>query len=181
MSGKINFKNYCQLIEAQHIELLAIRNMQHIRDVSLGSKAIELQEHLDWLSSIEKSGSTRYLAVLDSDQILGGVNYRIKNACAMIGLFFKPKLNPIIGSGAAILLLDELLLSKGLKEVHAEVKEHNKAAIALNKSLGYDQVSSKDGVLLMKLTRPKWQEMTDNFGLKLLRKKMKKMDYSFGE
>ncbi|MGG7073923.1 UDP-4-amino-4,6-dideoxy-N-acetyl-beta-L-altrosamine N-acetyltransferase [Campylobacter sp. 9BO] len=84
---QIVMKNYQLLSDDENRKILAIRNLENVRNMSLNDKIISLKEHKKWLQ--DSQGGNTYLAVLEDGKICGGINLVLSGGEYSWGLFFK--------------------------------------------------------------------------------------------
>lgn len=177
MNKTIILKNYLLLSKEENIELLKIRNMKSIREVSLDDKEILLSDHLSWLEGLKSSDDTKYYVVIYKDEILGAINvFDIKEKMKW-GVFFKEEANVLIKSFLPIYFIDALFKEYKTDTLEAQVKLENINALNYNKNLGFEEYCKNEKFISLSLKNESFIKRKDAKILKSIIKRMNKYEF----
>lgn len=181
----IEFKNYTLLSEAEQIALLKIRNSNSIRANSKNTDIIKMASHLLWVEALKTDKQKIYYAVIIDSVVQGGINVFNMNSSVKPswGLFFKSDTKPMISSIVAYLFLDRMFNILNIEELISEVNIANSSAYRFSLNFGlqvYDTLQDKQNkYYLMRISKSNWNTNKNTGFLKMIGKRITKLDYSF--
>ncbi len=150
---------YYNLDISEHKALLGIRNQPEIIYHTQTQKAIQLESHLTWVQSLKHNQDSLYLAVIENNHILGGIN---ANALQLKeptwGVFFSPNTSPLITSAVSFLFLDTLFLQKCTLSIHASIHHNNVSARKFSERLGFTLINRNSDFDAMSLSKDQWEK-----------------------
>jgi len=172
----ITLKDYRLLTTDEHQNLLAIRNQDKIRKVSLTKDIITLDKHLLWVDGLMGDTTKKYFAIIHNDKIIGGINIFDIETKIKWGIFFDDEVSLILKSVIPIYFIDFIFGEFGCESIYAEIKQENVNALSYNKNLGFEMLEDKD-IITMQLKQKNYEKVKMSF---LLKKIVKKIDlYDF--
>jgi len=183
---RIEFKNYILLSSDEHIHILQIRNSDHVRHNMNNKHIINIKEHLDWLENLKEDTKNIYYAVFVDGIILGAVYItdinHVEETCTW-GLYFENDTNPLIPSYSTYFLIERVFNTLKMKRLNLEVSKLNTKAYKFDLSFGfqvYDEIENDYGkYYLMYITNIQWKQSKNVGLLKILTKKLEKVQYNF--
>jgi len=168
------FKDYRVLSQDEHQKILEIRNEEKIREASRSSHTIALQNHLQWVDSLDDS--QHYFALFIDDEVIGGLNYSVeKKDVKNWGIFFSENTKPLIASLATYIFIEYML--SNYKSLYSEVLKANTQAVKFNNYFGVNIIKEDEEFLYLQLTQKMWQEHKKR--LKSLQKRVAIIKYKF--
>jgi len=168
------FKDYRVLSHDEHKKILEIRNEEKIREASRSNHTISLQNHLQWVDSLNES--QHYFALFIDDEVVGGLNYSAKKENVKNwGIFFSENAKPLVASLATYIFI-EYMLSK-YKSLYSEVLKVNTQAVKFNSYFGLTTIKEDEEFLYLKQTQEMWQEY--KVRLKSLQKRVALIEHKF--
>jgi len=168
------FKDYRGLSQDEHKKILEIRNETKIREASRNSHIISLQDHLQWVNSLDKS--QHFFALFIDDEVIGGLNYILKDKSVKNwGIFFSENAKPLIASLATYIFIEDML--SNYISLHSEVLKENTQAVKFNNYFGLNTIKEDKEFLYLYLTQKMWQE--HKIRLKSLQKRVDLIKYKF--
>ena len=170
------FKDYRVLSQDKHQKILEIRNEEKIREASRSSHTISLQDHLQWVDSLDDS--QHYFALFIDDEVIGGLNYTLKDESVKNwGIFFSENAKPLIASLATYIFIEYML--SNYKSLYSEVLKANTQAVKFNNYFGLTTIKEDKEFLYLYLTQEMWQEY--KVRLKSLQKRVAMIEYKFNK
>ena len=167
----ITLKDYRFLTKDEHKKLLAIRNQDEVREVSLNQDMITLDNHLLWVKNLKDDMTKEYFAIIYDDKIIGGVNIFDIDSKLKWGIFFDTQVSLMIKSVIPIYFINFIFDTFDCDKVYAEIKKENLNALSYNKNLGFKMLEDKD-IITMHLDANAYREVKQSFLLKRVVKKM---------
>lgn len=141
LSNDIDLVSYLNISEEQSIQLLTERNQLRVRESMINSSEITLDDHFNFINSLEESFNKAYWVCLNKDKdIIASLSLTnidfLNQSCEAGNFIFSDSLNK--GLGFLVNYLNRLLAFEilGLKTVTSRVKFSNKSAIRLNDFFG---------------------------------------------
>jgi RimJ/RimL family protein N-acetyltransferase len=182
----LTLTDYTRLDHAKHSNLLAIRNQDAIRSQMLDPKVIPLNEHLAWVTSLEKRHDALYFAVSIDESIAGGVSVTHidpNSASARWGVFFAEGTNPLVSTAAICLLVDYSFNRLKLKTLLLDVKTSNEQAIKTNRSFGFEPsgISSAESFMQMRMDKARWEQHQQSRFIRAIKKQLGRITYQIIE
>ena len=178
----IVFKKFIDLEKNEHISLLKIRNSPKVRLNTKSKKIIDLQNHLLWLNKIKTDNSNQYFAIFYNDIVVGSMSIlsinQNKKECSW-GLYFKENINPILSSLCTYILIDKIFNEMNIQRLTLEVEKINTQAYKFDLSFGFEVYDTINNYFHMDMTKEKWNKNKDIGYMKLLEKKVNKIQYKF--
>jgi len=172
----ITLKDYRLLTRNEHQNLLAIRNQEVIRKMSLNQNIIALDKHLLWVDGLMDDTTKKYFAIIHNDKIIGGINIFDIETKLKWGIFFDDKVSLMLKSVIPIYFIDFIFSKFGCDTIYAEIKQENINAVSYNKNLGFEMLEDED-IVTMQLKQDNYEKVKMSF---LLKKIVKKIDlYNF--
>lgn len=173
----IVLKSYVHLNEQEHIELLSIRNQEHIREVSLSNSFISIESHLHWVHALKMDASKEYYAILHEEKLIGAVNvFDIGNETKW-GIFFKENASLMIKAIVPLFFIDYIFNTFKEEFLFLQARSDNVNAINFDKNLGFLIYEECDKIVSMKMNQEDFEKAKKNSFLNRVVKKMNK--YSF--
>jgi hypothetical protein len=168
------FKDYKLLSKEEHQKILEIRNEIKIREASRSSHAIPLQDHLQWVDSLDDSQC--YFALFIDGEAIGGLNYKTeKEDVKNWGIFFSENAKPLISSLATYIFIEYML--SNYKVLNSEVLRKNSQAVKFNNYFGVNIINEDKEFLYLQLTQGMWDK--HKVRLKSLQKRVAMIEYKF--
>ena len=168
------FKNYKNLTQEEHINLLNIRNEKEIREASKNKEIITLNNHLKWVKSLDEEKC--YFALFVDEKIVGGLNFsKEANTIKEWGVFFSKDTKPLISSIATYIFINYMFEKADI--LYSQVSKENIQALRFNEYFKLEIYDEKDGFYNLILTKEKWQKEQKSF--KFLQNRVKKINYKF--
>ena len=183
---KIEFKDYTIMKENEHIQLLAIRNLDYVRAGTNDNGIIVLESHLQWVENLKSDETKNFYAVYVSGELMGGINlFNVADEFAHWGLFFRQAINPFISSFSTYILMDRAFNQLGVEQMFLEVNKENSNAYKFDLNFGfkvYNEYKNGDEVFYkMVLAKDKWNSKKKSGLLGIIYKKLQKVEYKFIE
>jgi len=182
----LEFKNYKYLSEAEHLQVLEIRNSDYVRNNMKNKNIINIECHLEWADNLKIDNESIYYAVFFDKVIVGAVyitelDYIISKSTW--GLYFKKNINPLISSLSAYILFDYIFNTLHIQRLNLEVNKLNINAYKFDLNFGfqvYDEYTDNiDDYYLMSIKKDVWNEIRGIGLLKIFNKKLEKVNYKF--
>ena len=168
------FKDYKLLSREEHEALLAIRNEIKIREASKSSHTISLQDHLQWVNSLDDSQC--YFTLFIDGEVIGGLNYKTeKEDVKNWGIFFSENAKPLISSLATYIFIEYML--SNYKVLNSEVLKENTQAVKFNNYFGVNIINEDKEFFYLQLTQEMWNK--HKMRLKSLQKRVARIEYKF--
>ena len=176
----IVFKNFISLKENEHIELLKIRNSTKVRLNTKSKEIIDLESHLLWVDNLKTDILNHYYAIYDGEIIVGSISILDinKKECSW-GLYFKENINPMLSSLCTYILIDKILNEMDIQRLTLEVGKENISAYKFDLSFGFEVYDTINNYFHMDMIKQKWNENKHIGYMKLLEKKVNKIQYKF--
>lgn len=175
--NSVILKNYINLNEKEHIELLTIRNQKNIREVSLDSSVISIEDHLKWVQNLKNNKNKEYYVIFNEEALLGAVNvFDIDNEIKW-GIFFKENASLMIKSMTPLFFIEYVFKTFNKEFLYLQAKNDNINAINFDKNLGFSIYQECDKIVSMKMNKEAFEKAKQSVFLKRVIKKMKL--YSF--
>jgi RimJ/RimL family protein N-acetyltransferase len=163
----IILKNYCNLSPQEHHALLAIRNLESIRNTSGNKEPIDFQHHTEWVESLKNSNEKFYYAVVEHDTLRGGLHLiRDDDQSATWGVFFDPKTPLGLIASVTLYFIDRCFESLELQKLTSLIRTENTGAIAFNRQLGFKPLEQNDDFVRMELDKTAWNAQKEKKILK---------------
>ena len=143
--------NFINLTSNEKEMVLAWRNHPNIKRWMYTQEDISLENHLNFIKSLENNNEKLYFLVKKEDEYIGVIDFtNITTNKAEIGLYAKPSLRgvgsvlmeSIIDYGFNVLKVDALI---------SEVFEHNESAIRLYEKFDFKETSRRENIIVMEL------------------------------
>lgn len=160
----ITLKNYTVLTLEEHHDLLAIRNLESIRQVSTSTDIIDFEHHLQWVKSL--TPQKNYYAIFDEHTLCGGIHLVLDNENPTWGVFFDPKTSPWIISSVTFFFIEHCFNHLGLTMLNSLIRMDNTSAITFNRQLGFKPFDESDDFTLMQLDKESWSAQKEKKILK---------------
>ena len=149
-SGKIMYDvtNYVDCTPEQHLEILALRNLDDVRKWMVNPEVISEDDHFRFVESLRNNENRLYFAIY-KDGILVGT-YNLTNEGEGVwerGIIANPNTQ---GSGQTNQWEQQILngLSKyGIKKVSAKVKTDNLRSIRYHEKMGFVEIGRDNGYI----------------------------------
>ena len=132
---------------------------------------ISPEQQLAWFKALEPDPSRAYFVIHFKDEAIGVANLTAANGVDLAaadliysGFYLGPNRyrGTVIAFFPALALNDYCFNELSCKQLAAQVKSENRAAIRFNQSLGYEIAEEKDGAVLMLLNRIGYLNALDN-------------------
>ena len=139
----ITITDFINLTQNQKEMVLEWRNHPLIQNVMYNKEQIKLEEHLNFISSLENNHTKKYFLVEEYTQPIGVIDFvNINNNNAELGIYTNPHLK---GYGKILLntLSSYAFETLHLTKIYAEVYVDNSRAIKLYKEFHFKTIERK--------------------------------------
>lgn len=176
-------KNFTLLNLEEHIEVLSIRNSEHVRNNMKTKNVITIDNHLKWIENLKEDTNNKYYVVLFDEKIVGAIyitdiDFLSKN-CTW-GLYFKRGVNPFIPSYSTFEIINKIFFELNLEILNLEVNKKNLAAYKFDLSFGFKVYGEKNefdiDYYLMNMKKSFWKNNREIGVLGLIYKKLKNIN-----
>jgi len=182
----IVFKNFINLSKNEHIELLKIRNTNHVRLNMKTKEIIKIDEHLSWILKLKNDNKNDYFVIIVNDKIVGAIYITeidfVKNTSTW-GLYFKENINPLISSLSTFIFMERIFNFYNISILKLEVNKLNNKAYKFDLNFGfqvYDEYKEgNDSYHLMSMHKNHWEHLQQKGLISLLQKKVNNIIYTF--
>ncbi len=174
---KIVFKDFLFLNENEIRDILELRNQKNIRENMINSEIISLENHFNFIDSLQNLTNKRYFAIFSEDELLGSVNF-IKDKELSWGLYFKDEVNPILKSLSVYIFLD-FIFSSFDENINSFIKKSNLQALSFNKNFGFKIFKEDEEYFYLQLSKQTWQKHKDSKLLKPIKRYLDKIEHQF--
>jgi len=174
---RIRLQNYTSLSQERQKKILSIRNQEQIREYSLQSEPIKLEEHLAWIEKLKKDRERLYYAVFFENEMLGGVNIFDIHSRATWGVFFKNDVDLLVKTLVPLYFFEYVFTALARESIYAEILSYNTNAISFNKNFGFKEIAANNDIIKLQLSYENFEKKKKNILLKPLVKKMKLFDF----
>lgn len=154
--------NYTSLGEGIHREILALRNSERIRAVSINKSIIDFESHIKWVRGLAERDDCRYYAVLQNEAYLGTVSLTLidrEKGDLEWGVAFKESAL-FVPSLIIYEMIEKVFLEMKMKTISLTVQADNHKVVEMNKKFGFAECGKRrlHGVdyLAMSLSNEKW-------------------------
>ncbi len=177
---KLIFKDYVNLNEKELVDILNLRNQKNIRENMANDELISLENHLNWVKTLEKNENKRYFAIDSENEIVGSLSFVKDKKDVNWGVFFKNEINPFVSSASTFVFLDFLFLNV-CEELYSYVKKENLKAASFNKSFGFKVYKEDEEYFYLNLQKLSWEKHKNSKLLKPIKNYLDKIEYIFEE
>lgn len=167
---EIKFKDYRLLNILEHKQLLEIRNLDYVRNVSSDNKFLNLEEHMNWVNKLNKD---LYFVVFFNGDLLGGVNLLKKIEKNFWGIFFTNETSAILTSICVFNFLDFAFSKTDL--LNSAVLKTNKVALSYDANFGFKRTGEDEKQVYFNQSLNQWQA----FKSRKLAKKLEQLSKSY--
>ena len=141
---KSSLLNFIDINSKEKSMLLEWRNSDEIRKWMYNREMIELQNHLDYIDSLQKKDDRVYFLVQNDNEYLGVVDLTdiVKDVSAELGIYTNPSLR---GFGKLLMykIIEYAFGTLNLKKLNANVYVQNIRAIKLYKKFNFTVIESR--------------------------------------
>ncbi len=154
----IQLKNYTDLSTQEHRDLLCIRNLPTIRNVSTNTEEIDFEHHIEWVKSLKTSPQKIYYAIFQNDILCGGIHLiQSTDETPTWGIFFDPNTSVWVISSVTLFFIERCFNTLGLPRLDSLIRTDNTAAIAFNRQLVFKPFRETDDFTCMRLDNEGWR------------------------
>jgi len=178
----IIFKNFINLNNEEKINILDIRNTDKIRINMKSNHIISTNIHINWIEKLKEDKNNIYYAIIYKDKICGAIyinDINLEDKTSSWGLYFKQDINPILSSLCTYIIIDKILNEMNIQRLTLEVEKTNIQAYKFDLSFGFEIYDTINNYFLMDITKQKWEKNKNIAYIKLLEKKVNKIQYKF--
>jgi UDP-4-amino-4,6-dideoxy-N-acetyl-beta-L-altrosamine N-acetyltransferase len=174
------FKNYIHVNGVQSEAILALRNCEYIRLNMYNTQTISLQNHTQWMKSLEQNRSKEYFALILNDAVVGSCSWvKDENNIISWGIYFVKTINPIISSLSAYLFMEYLFEVKCFETIDSKVRKNNPLAYSFNQNLGFVLYKEEEDFYCLSLNKEQWKKNNHTRFITSLKKYLGKINYEF--
>lgn len=174
---KIFFKDYKNLDKEDLVLILNLRNQKKIRENMIDDKIISLENHFNWIKTLENNTCKKYFSVSLENEIIGSLSYVNDNQKISWGVFFKENINPFVTSSSTFIFLNYIFEIS--QTIYSSVKKGNLDAFNFNKNFGFKIYDEDENYFYLKLEKEEWENRKNLKLLKLIKNYLDKIDYEF--
>jgi UDP-4-amino-4,6-dideoxy-N-acetyl-beta-L-altrosamine N-acetyltransferase len=176
----IIFKKFQNLDKFEHINLLKIRNSNNVRINTKSKKIILWKDHINWIKTLQ--ANNQYYAIYYNNEIIGSISILniddIKKEC-LWGIYCKENIHPILSSVCTYIIIDKIFNELNIKILILEVEKTNTQAYKFDLSFGFEEYDTINNYIQMSINNIKWNNHKNIGYMKVLQKKIKKIEYKF--
>jgi UDP-4-amino-4,6-dideoxy-N-acetyl-beta-L-altrosamine N-acetyltransferase len=174
-------KNFIFLNNKEQNNILEIRNSDEVRINMKVKDIISLNNHLSWIKNLQNDKNNIYYAIILNNIIIGAIyinNIQFDEKTSW-GIYLQNKTNPLISAITTYLFLDKIFNEIDVKILKLEVAKDNISAYKFDLSFGFEEYDTINNYIQMSINNIKWNNHKNIGYMKVLEKKIKKIEYKF--
>lgn len=161
---EICFCDYINLDYDTSKQILAIRNLKHVREASKNTDKISLNSHINWIKNLKNN---QYFAITIGNSVVGGVSL----VNGLWGIFYKNDIDAILKLLCAFIFFENAF--KTIDTIESNVKINNQNALNFNLFFGFRQIKKDSEFYHLALKKEDFLNL-ENSTIDLLKKIKKK-------